>query len=319
MADLRRRLGPGLSDEELLLRATMPAAQVDAMMAAPPATRHYNPEIRPVYSLLEELAAHRDLDARSGRQARLPPGVESQPGRWARRIRALSIAGTRKPARRAVPQLAGLLFDLDGTLLLSDRSLGGYEILPGAIEVLTSLSERGVPFVVFTNGSAYPPAEQATRLRGLGLPVPDDRMLTPSSVAAELMRRDGVERALVLGNRGVGHALGEAGIATRFTGEPEAEQVDAVYVGWHPECGMRDIETACRAIWAGAKLYVASDVPFFATKQGRSMGYSYAIVGAIRRMTKAPFDAHWQAFAPCAAIRGPQAGRADAPVRCRRR
>ena len=42
------------------------------------------------------------------------------------------------------------------------------------------------------------------------------------------------------------------------------------------------------AIWAGAKLYVASDVPFFATRHGRSMGYSYAIVGAIRRMTKAP-------------------------------
>ena len=50
-----------------------------------------------------------------------------------------------------------------------------------------------------------------------------------------------------------------------------------------------DIEAACQAIWAGAKLYVASDVPFFATKQGRTMGYSYAIVGAIRRMTRAPF------------------------------
>jgi 4-nitrophenyl phosphatase len=34
-------------------------------------------------------------------------------------------------------------------------------------------------------------------------------------------------------------------------------------------------------------LYVASDVPFFATRHGRAMGYSYAIVGAIRRMTKA--------------------------------
>jgi ribonucleotide monophosphatase NagD (HAD superfamily) len=29
-------------------------------------------------------------------------------------------------------------------------------------------------------------------------------------------------------------------------------------------------------------------VPFFATKQGRTMGYSYAIVGAIRRVTRAP-------------------------------
>jgi ribonucleotide monophosphatase NagD (HAD superfamily) len=33
---------------------------------------------------------------------------------------------------------------------------------------------------------------------------------------------------------------------------------------------------------------VASDVPFFATKQGRTMGYSYAIVGAVRRVTRAP-------------------------------
>ena len=65
-------------------------------------------------------------------------------------------------------------------------------------------------------------------------------------------------------------------------------EVDAVYVGWYPECNMKDIEAACQAIWAGAQLYVASDVPFFATKQGRTMGYSYAIVGAIRRVTRAP-------------------------------
>jgi ribonucleotide monophosphatase NagD (HAD superfamily) len=51
---------------------------------------------------------------------------------------------------------------------------------------------------------------------------------------------------------------------------------------------MKDIEAACNAIWQGAKLYVASDVPFFATKHGRTMGYSYAIVGAIRRVTRAP-------------------------------
>jgi ribonucleotide monophosphatase NagD (HAD superfamily) len=64
--------------------------------------------------------------------------------------------------------------------------------------------------------------------------------------------------------------------------------VDAVYVGWHPDCTMKDIEAACQAIWSGAKFYVASDVPFFATRGGRTIGYSYAIVGAVRRMTRAP-------------------------------
>jgi 4-nitrophenyl phosphatase len=191
-------------------------------------------------------------------------------------------------AVEALPPIKGFMFDLDGTLLLSDRSLGGYELLPGAVEVLSTLKERGIPFVVLTNGTAYPTAEQAARLRALGLPVDDDQMFTPSSVAADMLSRRRVRRALVLGKRGVGHALAEAGIEIVFTGEPRDTEVQAVYVGWHPDCTMKDIEAACQAIWAGAKLYVASDVPFFATKQGRTMGYSYAIVGAVRRVTKAP-------------------------------
>jgi HAD superfamily hydrolase (TIGR01450 family) len=188
----------------------------------------------------------------------------------------------------APARLKGLMFDLDGTLLLSDRSLGGYEVLPGAAELLTELARRAVPFVVLTNGSAYPPAEQAAKLRGVGLPVRDECMLTPSSVAADLMTRASVQRALILGSAGVGQALRDARIETVHVGERGEREVQAVYVGWYPECTMKAIEAACHAIWAGARLYVASDVPFFATKQGRTMGYSYAIVGAIRRVTRAP-------------------------------
>jgi 4-nitrophenyl phosphatase len=182
----------------------------------------------------------------------------------------------------------GLMFDLDGTLLLSDRSLHGYEILPDAAELLTELARRDFPFVVLTNGSAYPPAEQAAKLRKLGLPVRDECMFTPSSVAADLMVRADVRRVLVLGTPGVGQALRDAQIDTVQVGESGERDVQAVYVGWYPDCTMKGIEAACEAIWAGAQLYVASDVPFFATKQGRTMGYSYAIVGAIRRVTRAP-------------------------------
>ena len=180
------------------------------------------------------------------------------------------------------------MFDLDGTLLLSDRSLHGYEILPDAADLLTELARRAFPFVVLTNGSAYPPAEQAEKLRKLGLPVRDECMLTPSSVAADLMVRAGLRRVLVLGTAGVGQALRDAGIDTVQVGERGERDVQAVYVGWYPDCTMKGIEAACEAILAGAQLYVASDVPFFATKQGRTMGYSYAIVGAIRRVTRAP-------------------------------
>ncbi len=183
--------------------------------------------------------------------------------------------------------IRGVVFDVDGTLLLSNRSLGGYEVLPGAIEVLSTLKERHVPFALLTNGSAYPPAEQAAKLREVGLPVDDEQMITPSSIAADHMQRRGIRRALVLGSIGVGQALRDAGIETVHTGEAGATEVGSVFVGWHPECGMKDIETACQAIWGGAELCVASDVPFFATKQGRTIGYSFAITAAIRRLTRA--------------------------------
>lgn len=198
------------------------------------------------------------------------------------------MAAHRRGKKPSLGPIEGFMFDLDGTLILSDRSLSGYKLLPGAIEVLAELNSRGVPFVVLTNGTAYPVAQQAPKLRALGLPIPDEALITPSSVAADLMPRKGVRRALVLGVPGVGQPLTEAGIEVVFTGQEGAEDVHAVYIGWHPDCGMKDIETAVKAIWNGAKLYVASDVPFFATAGGKTMGYSHAITAAVRKMTRAP-------------------------------
>ncbi|HVO48843.1 MAG TPA: hypothetical protein VMT29_21180 [Steroidobacteraceae bacterium] len=61
LSALRARIGLNLSDEEFLLRATMPASQVDAMQAAGPAARHYDPTSKPVMDLLRKLLARRDL------------------------------------------------------------------------------------------------------------------------------------------------------------------------------------------------------------------------------------------------------------------
>ena len=63
LAELRSRFSRGISDEEFLLRATMPAGQVDAMIAAGPAGRHYDPSTKPVMSLVRSLTARRDLEA----------------------------------------------------------------------------------------------------------------------------------------------------------------------------------------------------------------------------------------------------------------
>ncbi len=53
LADARKRFPATLTDEEFLLRAVMPQEQVDAMRAAGPSPRHYNPELRPLLKLIE--------------------------------------------------------------------------------------------------------------------------------------------------------------------------------------------------------------------------------------------------------------------------
>jgi 4-nitrophenyl phosphatase len=180
------------------------------------------------------------------------------------------------------PPPAGVMFDLDGTLILSDAMLGGYTLLPGAVDLLTELEQRGFPFLALTNGSAYPSGQQAPRLRALGLPIADDRLFTPNSVAAHVFRARGHRRVMVLGTEGVIAALEEEGIPTCLPGDDGA---DAVYVAWAPDCRMEHIHAACSAVIAGAGFYSASDVPFFASKSGRAFGYSCAISGAIARVT----------------------------------
>jgi len=61
LPELRKRIGPDLSDEEFLLRATMPANQVDAMKPLGAAPRVYNPDVVPITNLIRQLAARRDI------------------------------------------------------------------------------------------------------------------------------------------------------------------------------------------------------------------------------------------------------------------
>jgi oxaloacetate decarboxylase (Na+ extruding) subunit alpha len=62
LEELRRQFGRQLSDEEFLLRATMPGGQVDAMRAAGPAARQYDPSVKPALDLIRALTTRRDLD-----------------------------------------------------------------------------------------------------------------------------------------------------------------------------------------------------------------------------------------------------------------
>jgi 4-nitrophenyl phosphatase len=173
---------------------------------------------------------------------------------------------------------------MDGTLALGDQSSGGHAALPGAVEVLSALRRCGIPYRVLTNGTAKSPRYYAASLRNAGLDLADDEMMTPSSSAALYFSRKGTKRVRVLGGEGAMTPLREVGIDVIGPAE-RAESIEAVYTGWFREFTFPHLEAACRDIWAGAALATASHVRFFATREGRGIGSSFAINTMLKAMT----------------------------------
>lgn len=199
---------------------------------------------------------------------------------------AVTAATAHSPA--AIERLRSsraFLFDMDGTLVLGDKTNHGLNPLPGALEITTFLSARGVPFVLFTNGTARTPQEYVEILRNAGFPLPENGVMTPASSAADHFRRRGFRRILTLGGEGLEKPLREAGMEIV---SPEGKPVaDAVLVGWFREFTMSALEAACYAVWGGAKVYSCSQSLYFATAQGKALGTSRAISAMIKDLTGA--------------------------------
>lgn len=181
-------------------------------------------------------------------------------------------------------RVRGVVLDMDGTLVLGDRNNKELRPLPGAERLFGALADLGLPFRVFTNGTTRTPQQYAHALRALGFPVPDDGVLTPASVAADVLRRHGHRRVMVLGGTGITEPLEAAGMET--LPPLRGTQADAVMVGWfRQELTFHALEAACDAVWGGARFYSASQSLFFATAEGRQLGTSRAITAVVRDAT----------------------------------
>lgn len=177
----------------------------------------------------------------------------------------------------------GVVFDMDGTLVLGDRRNHGLTPLPGARELTAALTARGLPWVTFTNGTTRTPEAYAEALRRIGFDLPDAAMLTPATSAVDHFLAIGHRSALVLGGEGLKEPLRRAGVEiVEPKGKPQA---DAVLVGWYPEFTMDDLEAACHAVFGGATLYSSSQSVFFASADGRALGTSRAICAMISSVT----------------------------------
>jgi 4-nitrophenyl phosphatase len=195
------------------------------------------------------------------------------------------MARMRAMTRRA----KGFVFDLDGTLVLHDRKTRDYHLLPGAAETIRHLRAKDIPFIVFTNGTARTPANQACALRKAGLDIADRQLVTPSSVAADFYVAQGIREVLVVGAEGATGPLADAGLRIVSTSDP-GSQVEALYVGWAASFTSADLDCVCHHVWQGIPFHVSTNARFFASLGGRATNIAGAIAAGVEYVTQRPAE-----------------------------
>ena len=84
-------------------------------------------------------------------------------------------------AEAYVKHYTTFLLDLDGVVYR------GEQLLPGAREFVAWLDATGKQYRYLSNNSMLSPAEVAAKLRRLGIPAPDERVITASMAACRLL------------------------------------------------------------------------------------------------------------------------------------
>jgi 5'-nucleotidase len=179
----------------------------------------------------------------------------------------------------------GFVFDVDGTLV--HRAGDTAHVVPGARELLERIRESGRPFVVFTNGSHFPPAQFARGLRDVGLAVEDDQMLTPLCSVQAYLNGSGRRGAKVLPfvtdpARGY---LAESGV--NLVDFDHADEADVVFVAHIDHADLAELEKAAFAVLGGARLLTGSYVAAYAGANGPILSRGAMVTAAIAKASSA--------------------------------
>jgi HAD superfamily hydrolase (TIGR01450 family) len=171
---------------------------------------------------------------------------------------ALPSASASAPLRRADRRYPGYLLDLDGTVYL------GTEPLPGAVEAFDRLRGAGSRVIFLSNNPLQRSASYAAKLRGMGLAVDDDDVV--SSIDALLAYLGPLPRRRVLpiceplletDLRDAGHEL---------TDDPRRAEV--VIVSWDRGFTYDKLHRAFVAVRNGAPIVATNADPFCPTPDG---------------------------------------------------
>jgi len=143
--------------------------------------------------------------------------------------------------------MIGFLLDLEGTLV-KDKS---YTPIPEALEFTRLLDEKGIPWIVATNNSTEKPKRLIEILREKGFNVNERKLLSPSLLASNFLKREGVKSLYFMGTEKIKEFFKEEGFEVR-----DDHNVDAVVVGRDREINYGKLKTATSALVVNnAKLF----------------------------------------------------------------
>ena len=173
----------------------------------------------------------------------------------------------------------GFVLDVDGTLL--HREGRELHVQPGASDVLARIRASHRPFVLFTNGSHLPPEAYAEEIRGAGLDIADDQLLTPlTSVLFYLRAHEHDGSLLPFVNDVVAEYLADAGVP--LAGADESD-IGAVFVAHQDDVDFPKLERAARALLDGAPLLTGSYAPYYAGLNGPIFSRGAMVAAALAK------------------------------------
>jgi 4-nitrophenyl phosphatase len=177
----------------------------------------------------------------------------------------------------ALERAKSYIIDMDGVVYRGDLCL------PHVPEFLQALDDCDIPYLMATNNSTKSPQEFADKLRGMGIDLGPERILT-SSVATRGMveeRYPPGTGVFVVGMQALHDAMYSDGYFV-----PAGKDADVVVSGGNFKLVYDELKTACLAIRAGADWFATNGDNTFPTEEGIIPG-SGAIIAALTAATNA--------------------------------
>lgn len=164
------------------------------------------------------------------------------------------------------------VFDLDGVVYRGEQAL------PGAVDTIETLRRLGHQVYFLTNNSTQTRTTYANKLRGMGIPVDEEHIMTSSYATALYLIEQGAEgkSAFVVGEEGIRKELEAVGL--RVVTEAPA---DYLVVGMDKSFNYDTLLRAQHAILGGAEFIATNRDTTYPLEAGLIVPGGGALVAAI--------------------------------------